>query len=302
MLPNFKNVLGSFKRGLAGFSTILRGSFKLKVGLTIFSLVAGVGILEPVINNYRLNGHSSISLGTYERLLPISIQHPLGTDYFGRDMLALVFTGLRYSLMIGFLAGGVATLIAVTIATIAGYKGGKLDAVLNSVTNATLVIPALPILMAITFYVRINLTLLAITLAIFSWPWATRTIRAQILSMKERPYVDLAKVSGLRDFEIMFKEILPNLLPFIGVGFSYSVIGTILAETALRMIGLGPGEIPSLGLLLNWSMTFGAIAQGYLHFVLAPMFLLMLIFVSLNLINIGLEEAFNPRLKKITGL
>lgn len=128
MPPKFKNTLGSFKRSLTGFSTILRGSLELKVGLTIFSIVVGVGILEPVINYYRLNGHSSISLGTYKRLLPISYEHPLGTDYFGRDVLALLFTGLKYSLMIGFLAGGVATLIAVTIATMAGYKGGKLDA------------------------------------------------------------------------------------------------------------------------------------------------------------------------------
>lgn len=290
------------KRFLSGVSSLLKTSRMLKIGLGILLVLLFLVVFEPLINDYRLSGRRSTEFGYYKRLLPYSYEHPLGTDHFGRDVFALQLTGLKYSVMVGMFAGGMATLIAVVVATMAGYIGGKLDAVLNSATNAVLVIPSLPILIAVSAYVRMDLQLLAFTLAVFSWPWAARTVRSQILTLKERGYVELAKVTGLNQFEIMFTEILPNLIPFIGVGFSYATIGAIWAETALRIIGLGPGEIPSLGLLLNWAMGFGALAQGYYQLVLAPAAFLILLFISLNLINTGVEEIFNPRLKKITGL
>lgn len=290
------------KRFWRGFLTVFKASTTLKIGFGILTVLVLMAMLEPLINYYLLNGRSSIELGLFRRLLPPSFRHPLGTDHFGRDLLTLQLTGLKYSLLIGAISGGIATIIAVVVATIAGYMGGKLDSMLNSATNAVLVIPSLPILVAVAAYVKMDLLLLCLTLAIFTWPWSARTVRAQILSLKERDYVKLARVSGLNDLEIMFMEILPNLTPYIGVGFAYAVIGTMLAETGLRLIGLGPGEIPSLGLLLNWAMGFGALAQGYYQMVLAPAILLILIFVSINLVNVGLEEVFNPRLKKVTGL
>jgi len=283
-------------------SLLIKGPLAFRAGFFILLFLVTLAILEPCVNNYLLKGHSSTEFGLFPKLLPPSFEHPLGTDHFGRDIFSLQLTGLKYSLIIGLLAGGIATLVAVVIATTSGYLGGKVDSVLNAITNSVLVIPTLPILLAIAAYVRMNLLMLSFTLAAFSWPWPTRVIRAQILSLKERPYVDLAKVSGLNSFEIMFFEILPNLMPFIGVGFAYAIIGAMIAETGLRLIGLGPGDIPSLGLLLFWYMGFGAIAQGYYQMVLAPAALLILIFISLNLINVGLEEIFNPRLKKITGL
>jgi len=289
-------------RFLSGFSALLRNSPTFKVGFSLLVIILTLAVFEPAMNDYRLGGHKSTEFGAFDQFLPYSLEHPLGTDHFGRDTLALQITGLKFSLMIGITAGGIATLIAVTVAVGAGYLGGKLDAFLNSMTNAVLVTPTLPILIAMAAYMRMNLQLISLTLAIFSWPWAARTIRAQILSLKERGYVELAEMTGLNKFEIMFTEILPNILPFVGVGFSYATIGAILAETGLRVIGLGPAELPSLGLLLNWAITFGALAQGYYELVVAPATFLILIFISFNLINVGVEEIFNPRLKKITGL
>jgi len=283
-------------------SSLSKSTLTFKIGFFILLSLVTLAVLEPYINNYLLRGHSSTEIGLFPKLLPPSLEHPLGTDHFGRDIFSLQLTGLRYSLIIGLLAGGIATLIAVVIATTSGYLGGKVDSALNAMTNSVLVIPTLPILLAIAAYIRMDLLMMSFTLSIFSWPWPTRVIRAQILSLKERPYIDLAKVSGLNSVEIMFFEILPNLMPFIGVGFANAVIGAMIAETGLRLIGLGPGDIPSLGLLLFWSMGFGAIAQGYYQLVLAPAILLILVFISLNLVNIGLEDMFNPRLKRITGL
>lgn len=289
---------------LTGPRRILRSSLKLRIGLIIIIVLALAVILEPVINNYRLGGYSSTALGVFDILLPpLTFQHPLGTDLFGRDVLALLFTGLRYSVFIGLIAGGLATLIAVSLATTAGYKGGIAESLINILANSILIIPLWPVLAIIVLFVEeVDIFFLSAILAAFSWPWACRQIIPQITSLKERPYVDLAKVSGSGDLAIMVKEILPNFLPFIIVGFSYAVVGTILAETALRIVGLGPAAIPSLGLLINWAMFTGALSMGHYFILLSPILLLVLIFVGLNFINIGLDEVFNPRLKKVTGL
>lgn len=285
------------------FYKLLRSSRKLSMGLIILSTLIAIGILEPLIDNYRLEGKSPTSLGLFKPLLGFSLKHPLGTDHYGRDVLGLLFTGLRHSLLIGFIAGSIATVLAVVIAIVGAYKAGIWDAVLNSVTNAVLVLPSWAIAAAIVAYMeRISIATLSLVLATFIWAWTSRTIRAQVLSLKERPYIDLAKLSGCSDLEIIFKEILPNLLPYVFVGFSYAVVGAIFLETGLRLIGLAPGEFMTLGLLIHWYLTLGVIAQGYYYMLLAPIILLVLIFVSLNLINVGLDEVFNPRLRKITGI
>ena len=141
----------------------------------------------------------------------------------------------------------------------------------------------------------------ASTPSIFGWPFAARTIRAQVLSLRERGYVDLAQVSGLSKLEIVFQEIMPNLLPYIGVGLAASVIGAILAEFGLEVIGLGPGNIATLGLMINWAIGWGVMSSGRWFIIIAPSVALILIFLSLNLINLGMEQAFNPRLKGTTG-
>ncbi|RLE88721.1 MAG: ABC transporter permease [Thermoprotei archaeon] len=302
MKSKISDIVLSIVDGIQRSLKTLRSSTRLTIGSILLAIILILGIFEPLVNSYRLGGRSPVELGLYERALPPSFEHPLGTDMLGRDILALVLVGLRYSLLVGAIAGGIATLIGTVIGLLAGYIGGKIDAVLNSITNGVLILPTLPLLMAIVAYVRMNMVLISITLAIFTWPWSARTIRAQVLSLKERPYIELAKVTNLNDIEIVFKEIFVGLIPYIMVGLSFSVIGCIIAETSLRMIGLGPAEIPTLGFILGWAMTYGALAQGYYTLVLAPAILLILLFISLNLINVGLDEVFNPRLKKITGL
>jgi len=289
------------KRILKGFTRILKESSMFRIGFSIVTVMVLLAVFEPLINSYWLKGAESVEIGLFERYLPPSFEHPLGTDHFGRDIFALTLSGLRYSLWIGAFAGGMATIIGVVVAIIAGYKGRIIDALLNAVTNFLIVIPTLPILIVITAFVRMDLILMALTLAAFSWPGSARMLRAQIFSAKESPYIDLAKVSGLSDYEIMFIEILPNLVPYIIVGFSNAVVGAIMAETGLRMMGMGPAEIPSIGYILNISLTTGAIIQGLYQLILAPAFVLIVLFVAINLMNIGLEQEFNPRLKKITG-
>jgi len=284
------------------FMSFIGRSTIFKIGFGILASFILLAMLEPVINGYILKGQGVLKSGLFGKYLPPSLEHPFGTDHYGRDVLALLLASQKNSLLIGAFSGGIATLIGVIVATMAGYLGGKIDNILNGTTNTLLVIPTLPILIAVAAYVRMNLFLMCLTLAIFSWPWTTRAVRAQILSIKERAYVDLARVTSMNSFEIMFLEILPNIAPFIGMGFANTIIGTIFAETGIRLLGLGPGEIPSLGLMINWALRFGAMSHRHYNLLLVPAGALILLFVSLNLINIGLEEIFNPRLKKITGI
>jgi peptide/nickel transport system permease protein len=260
-----------------------------------------LAFLEPLISLYVLGG-SSLKIGRFATLLLPSNVHIFGTDWLGRDLLLLQFVGLKYSLLIGIIAGGIATIMAVVIAITAGYLGGKIDALLSSIINALLVIPSFPILVAVSIYMRVDLVIMSLLLAVFSWAGTSRQIRSQILTLKERTYINLALVSGEGRIRIMFLEIMPNLFPFILMGFARSVIGAIGAETGIRLLGVGPGDIQSLGLMLTWALNWGAISLGYPYMVIAPALFLVLIFISFTFISVGVEIEFNPRLKRITGL
>ncbi|MEM3427786.1 MAG: ABC transporter permease [Nitrososphaerales archaeon] len=275
---------------------------KLRIGVATLLLMVLLIIFEPVINSAILGSVSPVSPGTFEPLLKPSLEHILGTDLLGRDLLALALHGLKYSFTIGIIAGFTSSLIGIVVGFIAGYKSGVYDSILRTVTDFMIVVPTWPILATLATYIKfLSVEGLALILAVFTWPLSARVIRSQVLSLKERPYVELAKVTGLNDFEIIFFELLPNLLPYIGVGIGNSVVGAMLAEVALEVIGLGPGNIVTLGTLLNLALNSGAVAMGDWNILLAPLLFLILIFLSFNIINIGLDEAFNPRLKKVTG-
>jgi peptide/nickel transport system permease protein len=285
-----------------GFLGAFRRSAKLSLGMAILLLVVLVGVLNGPLTAMisRHVGGDPLDFNPDHWQKPGSL-HPLGTDSYGRDVLALVLTGLVTSLKIGVIAGVISTLIAVVIAFVAAYKGGLFDAVLATFTDFFLVIPTLPLLIAWSaFDKNVNLFQIAVILAVFSWPGAARHIRSQVLSLRSRPYIDLAKVTRLNDLEIIFEELVPNMLPFIALGMAYAVVGAMTALVGLEIIGLGPSGVTDLGLVLNLSQA-GALTIGAWGIFVAPIFILVLIFFGLTLINIGLEEVYNPRLRKVAG-
>lgn len=284
------------------FLRLLMYNTKLKVGVGIFVAIVLLGVLEPFINKVRLGDRSPDEIGLGGPYENPSWKFPLGTCPWGRDIFGMLLLGTRLTLTIGLLSGTVATAIAVFLGFVSAYKGGLIDHMLRSFIDAFLVIPTWPIFVIIAAYVKIlGIVEISLLLALFSWGGAARIVRAQVLSLKEREFVNLAKISGLRDLEIIFYEILPNFAPYIIVSFTNTVMGAIFAETGLRLIGLGPPLLPTLGYLLNLTMSGGFITvRPYVVAVVSIM--LILIFLSLNLINIGLEEEFNPRLKRVTGL
>ena len=226
--------------------------------------------------------------------------HPLGTESNGRDMLALLMAAAPGTLRVGLIAAGLGMTIGIVLGFTAGFLGGWWDALVRTIADAVITIPSLAVLIVISAFVRqIDLTNMALLLALFAWPGPTRLIRAQVLSMRERGYVQMARISGASTLDIMFKEMMPNLLPYLAASFSGNVSANILAATALEALGLGPTRIPTLGMTIFYSIRAASILRGMWWWWGFPILLLILIFTGLFLITVGLDEIANPRLRGV---
>ncbi|MFZ0215503.1 MAG: ABC transporter permease [Candidatus Dormiibacterota bacterium] len=289
-------------RFVQAFLRLLRRSPKVSVGLAIAVLIVVVGVLHAPIVQAVGQGQDPLTIGFAPRFLPPSTSHLLGTDADGRDELALIVTGLWTSLQIGLLAGVLSTIIGVVIAFVAAYRGGIFDSVLSTITDLFMVIPTFPLLIAFSGFAKTtSFVEIALILAVFSWAGAARVIRSQVLSLRTRPYIDLARATKESDLEIIFLELPPNMLPYIALGLTQAIIGSIFALVGLEVIGLGPGSVIDLGLLINVALGSGALTLGAWPMFVGPIFVIVLLFFSLNLVNLGLEEVYNPRLRKVVG-
>jgi peptide/nickel transport system permease protein len=224
--------------------------------------------------------------------------HPLGTESNGRDMLAILIVGTPRSLRIGLIAASIGMGVGALLGFTSGFLGGWVDNVIRTFADAFITIPALAVLIVISAYVRqISVENLALLLALFAWPGPTRLIRAQVLSLRERGYVRMARLSGVPTFDIMIKEMLPNLLPYLAASLAGNVSGAILAATGLEVLGLGPTRIPTLGMTIFYAIRAASILRGMWWWWGVPIAALIVIFTGLFLIAIGLDEIANPRLR-----
>jgi len=231
---------------------------------------------------------------------PPSSKHILGVDLYGRDWFRLLLYSIMPSLYTGVLAGLVGSFIGILIGFLSAYKGGIIDDALRTITDTVIMIPLWPILVLLSFSVKVyTAEQLALILAAFSWAGAARSIRSQVYSLKERPFVELAKITNLSIFEIMFLEIAPNMLPYIIIGLISSVSGSLLALIGLQLIGLGPPNLVSLGYMIWVCQRGGYYGKGWWWFFMPPILLVVVIFVGLYLINLAIESLSNPRLRKL---
>lgn len=276
----------------------LRYNKKLLVGVTCF-----LAILSLALSTYLFSIPYPKLLGEYEGCLPPSAEHFLGTDNYGRDIVQVLLYGTQLSLLIGFVAGIIGTSISIAVGFISGYRGGLTDDILRSVVDVFLVVPSFPILALCVIYLRgLSILSMSVILGVFSWPGAARLIRSQMLTLKERDFVDLAKISRLNQVEILIEEILPNMIPYLAITFVGCTIGAIYAEVGLEVIGLGTTNANTLGFIFHEAIKNLAVLHGWWWWIGPPTACLVGIFASLYLITLGLDEIANPRLKKITGL
>ena len=228
---------------------------------------------------------------------------PLGTDNFGRDTLTELVKATGISLLIGLIAGSIATLLGLLVGLLAGYVGGWLDDVLMFIANIFTVIPGFVLLILIYSALGAEsrgITTCAVIIGITSWVWTARSVRSQVISLRNRDHVNLSKLSGHSLFRIVTTDILPYIASYVVMAFILQVSSGILAEAQLSMLGLGPNpnELPTLGLMMNWAKLFGAYTSSNAWWAYFPVILtIALISFSLNLMNTGLDQVFNPTLR-----
>lgn len=227
---------------------------------------------------------------------------PLGTDNFGRDVLTELIAAARVSLQIGFVAGIIATSIGLTLGLLAGYIGGMVDDIIMFFTNLFTVIPGLVLLILISFSIgqeRRGATTIAIVIGLTSWYWTTRAVRAQVISLRNRDHVNLSKLSGHSIVHIILNDILPYIASYVVMAMILQISSAILAEAGLSILGLGPRttEVPTLGLMMNWAMIYYAHTLGKWWAYIPVLVTIALITFSMNLMNTGLDQVFNPALR-----
>lgn len=282
---------------LADIGAYLRRNPSLVIGLLIVIGLLLIGIIGPAfVDTAHAQPATSLPDQHPSRL------YPLGTDDQGRNLLAVVVVGLPLTLRVGFIAGIVGLGIGIILGFAAGYLGGIVDNVIRTLADMLLTVPSLVVLITIAASIRglISIQAMAFVVASLAWMWPTRTIRSQVLSLRERGYVQIAKLSGMKAHEIIFFELMPNLLPYLAASFVGAVGSAILASIGLEALGLGPQNEPTMGMTIYWSIAFNALIRGLWWWWLTPIVLLVLLFVGIMLISIGLDEIANPRIRRAT--
>jgi peptide/nickel transport system permease protein len=227
---------------------------------------------------------------------------PLGTDNFGRDVLTELVAAARVSLKIGFVAGAIATLIGLALGLLAGYIGGFLDVIIMFITNLMTIIPTFVLLILISFSIgqdQRGAFVIAVVIGLTAWFWTARAVRAQVISLRNRDHVNLSKLSGHSIVHIIINDILPYIASYVVMALILQISGAILAEAGLSILGLGPRttEEPTLGLMMQWAMLYQAPLQGRWWAYFPVVLTITLIAFSMNLMNTGLDQVFNPTLR-----
>ncbi len=283
-------------RRLRLFTRYLRRNPSLTVGLI---LVLGLTIFT-VYGMLTIDTRDAYPLATMPKQAP-SAEYPFGTDFFGRDLFAAMVLGTWQTALIGVIAGLLGTLIGVVLGFISAYFGGVADTIIKGISQILTPIPVFLIQVVIAGSVdrrSVTIFTMALIVVMLAWMGPTLVMRSQVLTMKERTYVLVARLSGVGDLGIIFLEILPNLLPFIVAAFVGQVFAGVFASFYLAVLGLGPLREPLLGNIIWAAQSQGAFFNGWWWWPIFPALALVLILGSLALINMGLDEFANPRVRR----
>ncbi|MEZ4661538.1 MAG: ABC transporter permease [Caldilineaceae bacterium] len=227
--------------------------------------------------------------------------YPFGTDSQGRNLFAIAVAGTWLTIRIGVLAGIIGVLIGTILGFTSAYYGGAYDNFIRWLVDVLLTIPGLLILVVLASAIgseSVGVNGMALIISALAWMGPTRVIRSQVLSMKERPYVMMARLNGMSNIGIIFRELIPNLLPYLGASLVGSVTGAIFASIGLAALGLGNLRDPALGNTIFWAMNQGAMLNGLWWWIATPVSIIVVIFVMLFMISAGLDELANPRVRR----
>ena len=267
---------------------------KLRIGLSVVLFFLLLTFLGPLLTPYNPTDFVGPAAS------PPTSEHWFGTTTFGEDVFTQFVHGLSSTFLVGIVGGGLGTLLGMIIGFAAGYKGGVVDEVLNVVTNVVLTVPVLALLVVISAYVKVRgIFIESLFIGFTAWPWAARAIRAQTFSLRTRDFIDLAKLSGMKPIKIVFTEIAPNMASYLFMTFILMFGGAILTAATLDFFGLGPTQGTSLGMMMNLAVLWSALTLGMWWWFLPPGIGITAIVGSLYIMNVGLDEVFNPKLREM---
>lgn len=278
------------------FAAYCRRNPQLAIGAAMILALLMIGLLGPLFVDTKL-AQPTNSLPQR----PPSWTNPLGTDDQGRDLLAALVVGVPLTLRVGFVAGAAGLGVGIILGLLAGFRGGWVDTVISIVVDTFLTIPALLVLIMIAASIKgfISVTMMGLIIASLAWMYPTRAIRSQVLTLRQRGYVQVARLSGLNTFEIIIQEVMPNMLPYMAAAFVGAVSNAVLASIGLEVLGLGPQNEPTLGMTIYWAITFNAVLRELWWWWVPPILVVIVLFVGLFLLSTGLDEIANPRKRKL---
>lgn len=285
-------------RLLEGWS-IYKKSLLGKIGLTLlalFALMALCSFIPPLVDPmYQpmagVDPDISYSVGP-------SMRHWLGTDFMGRDILSQLLAGARIAFMVGVSAAFMSVFLGTAIGMIAGYAGRFMDNLLMRLADMIMVMPALLVLLMLAaLFGQLSIWFIVLFIALFRWPGVSRVIRAQTLSLKHRPFVEAARVSGASHLRIIFRHIMPNVLPLSFLYMTFQVTSAIIVEAALAFLGFGDPGTVSWGMMLQWVWKTGHMFRAP-YWLLPPGICISLITLSFYMLGRAMDEVLDPRLRK----
>jgi peptide/nickel transport system permease protein len=268
-------------------------------------LVAGIMLLLVVLlfgvagSWFVTRAQADVGAGRPAR--PPNFEHLLGTDQQGRDVLANLIFGTPATLKIGLIAGVIGVSVGTLLGLFAGYIGGTGDAVIRLLVDVFLTIPNLMVLIVIASMLSgVSVEQMGIIIAAWAWMWPARTVRSQVLTIRERAYVQVARLNGMSSLKIVVRELMPNLLPFVAASLVGTIAAAILASIGLSALGLGPQNEASLGLTIYWAIFYGALIRQLWWWFVPPIVVTVVLFIGLFMTTAGLDRIANPRLKTST--
>jgi peptide/nickel transport system permease protein len=267
-----------------------------KVGFIGFLVVIAIVLMTYV-------GSRFIELDTKTKVDQVyitpSLEHPLGTDHQGRDVWTQIVHGGKDVVYVAFIAALLSTTIAVTFGTLSGFVGGAVDGVIMAFTDIILTIPQFPLLAVLAAFISLNsLTFLGVLLGLLSWPALLRAVRAQALSLKQRDFIEAARALDLGIWHIVFRELVPNMMPYIVVSFALAMTGAVYAQAGLVFLGLVPISASNWSVMTQLAWVRGAIFfKDSVWYIMAPIMAIALLQLALITMTRSLELVFNPRLR-----
>ena len=286
------NTWKSFTASIGGFCAKIFSNSKITIGLVIMLVYVLVAIFGPIFLPYEPTTDIA------NKYLGSSWEHPFGTDWLGRDVFRQVVAGTGAVLEIAFYSALLTVVIGTVLGILSGYVGGWVDKVIMSVTNIFLSIPSFPVYLLLASLIVIETPLaMAAVVSLWSWAGLCRSIRVQVLSLKERDFIQICTVMHMSRWHIIFRELMPNILSYIVINFVIAMRNAIMASVGIMLVGLASYDPTNWGAIINASRMKGLINPKNVQIMLYPLTAIVIFQVAALQLANGLDETLNPRLK-----